>query len=138
EVVARHFTEARLLREAIGYWCRAGQLASERSANREAVNFFERALSMLEGLPETQPALEQAFEIRLTLRGLLNQLGEIRRMMECLRVADTLAGRLNDDERRGRVCALMMVARSQLGQLDVALTSGVRGLEIAGRLGDLK
>ena len=44
ELVAHHFTEARLASEAIGYWRKAGQLASARSANREAVGFFELSL----------------------------------------------------------------------------------------------
>ena len=43
ELVAHHFTEAGLPNEAIGYWRRAGQIASARSANREALNFFEQA-----------------------------------------------------------------------------------------------
>src|SRR5439155_7358752 len=36
EVVAHHFTEAGLTSEAIGYWLKAGRLASARSANLEA------------------------------------------------------------------------------------------------------
>jgi len=37
--------------------------------------------------------LEQAFEIRLELRQVLNQLGEVRRMLERLREAEALAER---------------------------------------------
>src|SRR5258708_39811546 len=68
EVVAHHFTEAGLASDAIGYWRRAGQLASARSANREAVSSFERALRILDGMPDSEFTLEQGFEIRLARR----------------------------------------------------------------------
>jgi ATP/maltotriose-dependent transcriptional regulator MalT len=89
-------------------------------------------------LPENPSAWEQAFEIRLELRPVLNLLGEPRRLLERLREAETLAERMNDNRRRGRVCALMANVHSQLGELDEALVTGTRALEIAGQLGDLR
>ena len=59
-------------------------------------------------------------------------------MLERLREAEALAERLNDDRRRGRVCAFMTNTHSLLGELDEALVTGTRALEIAGRLGDLR
>ena len=59
-------------------------------------------------------------------------------MLECLREAEALAERLNDDRRRGRVYAFMTMSQSMLGELDEALVTGSRALEIAGRLGDLR
>jgi len=59
-------------------------------------------------------------------------------MLERLREAETIAEKLNDDRRRGRVCAFMTTAHSLLGELDAALVTGTRALEIAGRLGDLR
>jgi tetratricopeptide (TPR) repeat protein len=138
EVVAHHFTEAALGSEAIVYWLKAGRLASARSANREATKSFERALSVLESLPESPSTLEQAFEIRLELRPVLTQLGEIRQALQLLRQAEALAERLNDDHRRGQVCAFMTNVHSLLGELDEALVTGIRALEIAARLGDLR
>src|SRR5262245_45179853 len=58
-------------------------------------------------------------------------------MLECPREAEALAERLNDDRRRCRVYAFMTVTHSLLGELDEALATGSRALEIAGRLGDL-
>src|SRR5206468_6018259 len=46
--------------------------------------------------------------------------------------------RLNDDRRRGQVSAFMTNVHSLLGELDEALVTGTRALEIAGRLGDLR
>jgi class 3 adenylate cyclase/tetratricopeptide (TPR) repeat protein len=138
EVVAHHFTEAGLASEAIGYWRKAGRLASARSANREAVKSFERALGVLEALPQNQSTLEQAFDLRLELRRALNQLAEVRQSMERLREAETLAERLNDDRRRGQVYAFMTNSHSLLGELDASLVTATRALEIAARLGDLR
>jgi tetratricopeptide (TPR) repeat protein len=67
----------------------------------------------------------------------LFSLGEIRQSLERLREAEALAEKLNDDRRRGRVCVLMVNAHVQLGELDEAVATGTRALEIAGRLGDL-
>jgi tetratricopeptide (TPR) repeat protein len=138
EVVAHHFTEAGLAGEAIDYWRKAGRLASARSANHEALKSFEQALHLLEALPEGPSMLEQTFDTRLELRLVLTQLGEFRRALECLREAGVLAERLNDDQRRGRVCVSMTNAYANLGELDAALASGTCAREIAGRLGDLR
>ena len=138
ELVAHHFTEAGLASEAIVHWLKAGRLARARSANREAVSSFERARSLLETLPESQSTLEQGCDLRLELRPVLLELGRSPRMLECLREAEALAERLNDDRRRGRVYAFMTVTHSLRGELDEALASGSRALEVAGRLDDLR
>src|SRR6185503_2746674 len=137
EVVAHHFTEAGLANEAIGYWLKAGRLAYARSANGEAAKSFEKALHVLETLPESQSTLEQGCDLRVEFRSVLGQLGEGQRMLQCLREAEALAERLNDDRRRCRVYAFMAMNQSNVGELDEALVSGSRALEIAGRLGDL-
>ena len=138
EVVAGHFTEAGLPIEAIGYWVKAGRLASARSANAEAAKSLERALSLLEALPESKSTLEQGFDLRLELRPALSQLGEGRRLRERLREAQALAERLSDDHRRGQVCSLLTNVHTVLGELDEALASGTRALGIARKLEDLE
>src|SRR5262249_55234157 len=65
------------------------------------------------------------------------QLGEGRQMLEHLREAETIAGRLKDDLQRGRVCAFMTTVLSTFDKLDEALVTGNRALEIAQRLDDL-
>ena len=56
----------------------------------------------------------------------------------CERPRQTLAERLNDERRRGRVCAVMTNTHWLLGEVDESLLTGTRALEIAGRLGDLR
>jgi tetratricopeptide (TPR) repeat protein len=59
-------------------------------------------------------------------------------MLEHLRETEVLAERLKDDRRRGLVCAFMTTVQSTLGELDEALVTGTRALDIAERLGDLR
>lgn len=138
ELVAHHFTEAGVAKEATGYWRKAGQIANLRAASREAVSFFERAIRLLEELPESVFSQEQGFDIRFELRGPLVLLGEVPMALQRLREAEALAERLNDDQRRGRVAAFMTTVYADLRELDEALASGTRALEVAKRLGDPK
>jgi tetratricopeptide (TPR) repeat protein len=127
-----------LREKAVHYLRQAGLKATSRSAPQDAQVWFEQALGVLEASPESQSTLERAFDIRLELRPVLNNLGEVRRALGRTREAETIAERLNDDRRRGRVCALVTNIHSLLGDPDEALVTGTRALEIAGRLGDLR
>jgi tetratricopeptide (TPR) repeat protein len=138
ERLAHHAVRGELRERAVPYLRQAGLRAAGRSALPDARAWFEQALEILASLPESQSTLEQAFDIRLELRLVLIQLGEVRRVLERLREAEILAERLNDDRRRGRVCALVTNTHSLLGELDEALAAGTRAWEIAERLGDLR
>jgi predicted ATPase len=67
ELVAHHYTEAGLLVQAILYWQRAGQRASERLANREAVCHFTTGLELLQNLPTTTERTQQELTLYLAL-----------------------------------------------------------------------
>jgi class 3 adenylate cyclase/tetratricopeptide (TPR) repeat protein len=138
ERLAHHALRGELREKAVHYLRQAGLKAAAQSALLDARAWLEQSLGVLEVLPECQSTLEQAFEIRLELRTVLMQLGQIRSVLECLREAEALAERLNDDRRRGRVCAFATTIQSQHGELDEALVSGTRALEIARRLGDVR
>ena len=137
ERLAHHALRGELREKAVDYLRQAGLKAAARSAP-DARLWFEQALGVLKALPATRSTLEQAFEIRLELRPVLSQLGEVRQILETLREAETLCEQLNDDRRRGRVCTFMTSVHTQLDELDEAVVTGTRALEIAGRLGDLR
>jgi class 3 adenylate cyclase/DNA-binding winged helix-turn-helix (wHTH) protein/tetratricopeptide (TPR) repeat protein len=138
ERLAHHAVHGELREKAVQYLRQAGLKAAARSALPDARVWFEQALGVLEALPESPSTLDQAFEIRLELRPVLFQLGEVRESLERLREAEALAERLDDDRRRGQVCALMTNGHSLLGELAEAVVTGTRALEIAKRLGDLR
>ncbi|HXJ80230.1 MAG TPA: sigma 54-interacting transcriptional regulator [Candidatus Methylomirabilis sp.] len=138
ERLAHHALHGGLREKAVPYLRQAGLKAAARSALPEARTWFEQTLDVLAALPQNQSTMEQGFEIRLDLRPVLSQLGEIRRVLERLREAENLAEQLDDDRRRGRVCALLTNVHSLLGEFDEALASGTQALQIARRLADLK
>ena len=138
ERLAHHAVRGEVREKAVHYLRQAGLKAAARSALQDARAWFEQALGAVEALSEAPSTLEQAFEIRLELRSVLNLLGEARMTLERLREAETLAERLNDDRRRGMVCAHMTNLHSLLGELDEACTSATRALAIARVLGDLE
>jgi class 3 adenylate cyclase/tetratricopeptide (TPR) repeat protein len=138
ERLAHHAVKGELREKAVEYLRQAGQKAAARSALSDARIWFEQALVVLEGLPDTEAKLETTFETRYELRHMLFQLGEVRQGLAHLREAEVLAERLNNDHRRGRVCAALMHLYAMSGELDEALAVGNRALEFAVRLDDLR
>jgi predicted ATPase/class 3 adenylate cyclase len=67
EHLARHYTEAGLIAEAIPYWQRAGQRASQRSANVEAISHLSKALEMLKTLEESPSRARQELALQIGL-----------------------------------------------------------------------
>jgi predicted ATPase len=67
ELLAHHYTEAGLTAQAIAYWQRAGQQASERSAHLEAVSHFTTAITLLTSLPETLAHIQHALTLHIAL-----------------------------------------------------------------------
>src|SRR5262245_30586790 len=133
-----HYRAGEVWDKAVHYLWQAARMAIARSAPREARGCFEQALGVLAALPESSSTLEQGFEIRFELRPIIGHFAEIREVLERLREAETLAERLNDDRRRGRVSAVLTNAHSHLGQLDEALATGTHALKVAERLGDAR
>jgi class 3 adenylate cyclase/tetratricopeptide (TPR) repeat protein len=138
ERLAHHAVRGELRVKAVHYLRQAGRRAAARSAFQEARGCFEQALDVLAAMPESPSTLEQAFDIRLELRSMLQQRGEPRSMLERLREAEAFAERLNDDHRRGRVSAVLTNAHAHLGQLDEALATGINAVKVAERLGDVR
>jgi tetratricopeptide (TPR) repeat protein len=67
EVLAHHCTEAGQLEPAIRLWTRAGELASRRSANVEAVSHLGQALTLLRGLPDASARFQDELKLLLAL-----------------------------------------------------------------------
>jgi tetratricopeptide (TPR) repeat protein len=87
--------------KALTYLRQAGVKAVARSANREAVSYFEQALVALGHRPESRETLEQAVDLRLDRLGILLRLGELTRMGASLDDAERRALALGDAGRIG-------------------------------------
>jgi class 3 adenylate cyclase/predicted ATPase len=67
ELVAQHYTAAGCTEQAIPYWQRAGQQASDRSAHLEAISHFTTGIELLKTLPETPERIQQALTLYIAL-----------------------------------------------------------------------
>lgn len=67
ELMARHYTEAGLHRQAIDYWLIAGQQSSQRSALVEAVKHFQNGLDLLRKQPESESQNRRMLEYLVNL-----------------------------------------------------------------------
>ena len=132
-----HFGEAGAWEKAAAYMRRAGIQAHERSASREAASCFERALGSLDRLPHTPASDALAIDVRLDLQNSLLILGELPRIVNCLREARTLAEAINDRQRLGRILTHSTFCSWWLGDCDAAVESGAAAATIAQELGDV-
>jgi tetratricopeptide (TPR) repeat protein len=67
ELLAHHYTEEGLGKQAVDYWQRAGQRAIERSANLEAISHLARGLEVLKTLPDTAERPQQELLMQTAL-----------------------------------------------------------------------
>jgi tetratricopeptide (TPR) repeat protein len=123
--------------KALTYAREAGARAVGRSASREAVASFERALKALTHLPQTRDVIEQAIDLRFAMRHALFPLGEQAEISQRLQEAEALADSVGDQRRLGRVACYMTSCYWAMGEYDRAIASGERALALAVALGDV-
>jgi class 3 adenylate cyclase/predicted ATPase len=71
EVLAQHCAQARLIRKAVAYWLKAGELAIRRSATAEAISQLKKGLELVESLPDDLERADLELELRTALGGAL-------------------------------------------------------------------
>jgi tetratricopeptide (TPR) repeat protein len=126
--LAEHFGRGRDLERAVQYLRQAAQNTLRRSAHREAVWYYERALQTLQHVPQQPDTKVQAIELHLELRNALVPLGEMARILRHLRDAEALAQGLGDVRRQGRIVTYLTRDLHMLGQHAEAVTTGLRAL----------
>jgi len=147
ELLARHYEGGGRISEAIAGWMRAGYQAQQRSALRECAAYLQKAISLLETLPQEDPARLQAeMEAQLALAvALMSTIGWGSREAEaaCIRARDLCEKLGNGSGLIGALWGLWTVyflrgtlvpclqAAEQV--LKLALATGDPGLEIAAR-----
>jgi predicted ATPase len=67
ELVAQHYTTAGCHEQAVVYWQRAGQQASERSAYLEAISHLTTGIELLKTLAETPVRTQHALTLHIAL-----------------------------------------------------------------------
>jgi tetratricopeptide (TPR) repeat protein len=137
ERLAQHALRGEVWDKALAYCRQAGEKAIARSAHREAVGYFEQALSTLSHLPETSNTREQAIDLRLALRSTLWPSGDLERILALLREAEALAEALDDPRRLAQVSLFLSVQCRYMGIHDQAIAAARRALALATTGGDV-
>jgi class 3 adenylate cyclase/tetratricopeptide (TPR) repeat protein len=136
ERVAQHAELGGLHDLALEYLERAGTKAYALYANREAADFFERALNILQQLPESRATLEHAVDLRFELRNALIALSELDRIRKCLEEIEAILARLGDKVRSARHAAFRCNHHFLAGAQRRAIEFGEAGLKLAQECGD--
>ena len=137
ERLAHHALRGEVWDKALAYCRQAGEKSLARSAYREAVGYFEQALSALAHLPETRDTCEQAIDLRFALRNALGPSGDRGRVLALLREAEALAAVLDDPRRLGRVSLFLCNYFYIMGAHDQAIAAGQRALALATASGEV-
>jgi tetratricopeptide (TPR) repeat protein len=131
ELLAHHARCGEMWDKAVVYCRQAGEKALGQSAHREAMGYFEQALSALQHLPETRDTREQAIDLRLALRAALHPSGDYGRTLTLLREAEALAEALDDPGRLAQVSARLSNYFYNMGAYDQAIAASQRALALA-------
>jgi class 3 adenylate cyclase/tetratricopeptide (TPR) repeat protein len=137
ERLAHHAVRGERWEQAVTYLRQAGAKAFARGGNREAVTYFQQALTALPHLPETRERLEQAIDLRFDLRTALFPLGEFEQAFDYLREAEHLARTLDDQLRLGRTFVHMCLNLFMSGHPVKAAAFGQSAQTLAESLGDV-
>ncbi len=136
--LAMHFERGQDVSRAIHYLRVAGQIATQRSATREAVGHLTRALDLLQAEPDTLQRAEQEVTLQIALGGPLMAV-KGRGAPEVERVysrAQELCERIGESPRLFPVLWGLFLFRRSRGEVDVAHGFGRRLLALAQRTDD--
>jgi tetratricopeptide (TPR) repeat protein len=137
ERLAHHALRGEVWDQALVYCRQAGEKTLARSAHREAVGYFEQALSALPHLPEQRDRREQAIDLRLALCSALLPSGDFGRSLAYLREAESIAVALNDPRRLGQVLPFLSRHFYFMGAYDQVIATAQRALALALAYGDV-
>jgi class 3 adenylate cyclase/tetratricopeptide (TPR) repeat protein len=137
ERLAHHALRGEVWDKVLAYGRQAGEKALAQSAHRQAVGYFEQALSALPHLPEQRATREQAIDLRLALHAALFPSGDSGRILVALREAEALAAVLDDSRRLGQLSVHMSTHLCLIGAHDRAIAAAQRALALAMASGDV-
>jgi tetratricopeptide (TPR) repeat protein len=134
-----HYFEGEVWDKAVVHLRQAGTIAANRSANREALACFERALTALAHRPanqSTREQREQAFDLRLALQTSVGFLGDFERGRELGLGTEALARELDDRGRLGWVSVSLCMACHMTDRDPEAEKFGAQALALGEALDD--
>jgi len=137
EHLAHHALCGEVWDKAPAYQRQAGEKALGRGALRETVTHLEQAVAALGHLPRAPDTLDEAIDLRLSLRNALYALGEHERALAHLEAAEPLAVERGDPARLVRVLRYVSTEFMFLGDYARADEIGQRAAQAAESSGDV-
>ena len=137
EGIARHCETAGRTAEAIRHYQRAGERASQASANEEAIGQLRRALVLLGTLPETRERDRQELALQMAITGPLSLVRGWAHA-ECEGTSDrarALASRIGEGPERARVLVGLALSLVTKGEVAAAFELATQALEAAEHAG---
>jgi class 3 adenylate cyclase/tetratricopeptide (TPR) repeat protein len=133
ETLSFHAERGQVWGKAAQHLTAACARAIAKSANREAIAYFDRGVAALDHLPKDQ-AVPYAIDLRLRAGAAFLAMGDIDRLIAIMREADQLAGSMGDKRRQAATLShlangLWMAGQHRSG-LDYAEVAEKLGLEI--------
>lgn len=120
---------------AVSYFRTAAAQAIRRAASRNAVQHLERALEAAGHFSvEERASLE--IDLRVELRHALTPLGQVKKTLENLAIAEALAARLEDRPRLARIVSFTANCLVNQARYAEALATGDRALQMTRELHD--
>ncbi len=138
EVIARHYEQAGLAAQAVAHYQRAGEQATQRSANEEAIGHLRRALDLVATLPEGRERDQRELRLQMAIGQPLAALTwSLPEYEQTYIRARELTSLISDSPELPRV--LVGMADAYLAQGDLAMAAEIArdALTAAERTGDV-
>jgi tetratricopeptide (TPR) repeat protein len=133
--VAYHVLQGPVRDDAVARYRQAAEQAAANGAYRQAVAYFEQAISSIEQRPRHADTQRQTIDLQFDLSNALLALGYLARASGHLREAASLAETLDDGRRLGQACALLPFAYGLAGAYQRANAAGRRAMAVDLRRG---
>ncbi len=137
ELIARHFDAAGRHREALEYFTRAARQSAARSAYREAITHFERALAIAGSEGDEAASAARTASLRVSLAECLRVVERIDEALAILAEAEETASRFDLDEILAKVHYQRGNCHFPLGRTDDCLSEHRLSIEFARRAGSV-
>ena len=115
ELIAQHYTAAAMPEQAIPYWMKAGERTLARSAYREPLAYFDRALSLARSLPESPARTRQILDLLFLLGETHSRNRNVSEALHTFKEAFELARAVNSPADLARAAVGATVAESFTG-----------------------
>ncbi len=131
EALHRQAVGAEEWTKALGYARLAANKATEQSAYRSSIGFFEAALAAIEHIEPSRSLLEQEIDLRLEARIAFGATAELNKLVAYAKEAEAKAIRIGDARRALAAKMHKANALTYIGAADEALSAGEEALAAA-------